>query len=321
MTLSNEYKKLKLKRVSYDKYDKDPEYIKKYNVGNTVKDGQRKLLFEVLQFLTDYIRKDDIIIYVGSAPGFNINLLCEMFPDNKFILYDKLDIKVYSQNAIKIQEYFSDEEAKKYIKDADKILFISDIRNLEIGNMVKNNQSNQKIDALKVNDQDLQLRWINIIKPRISSLKLSFTYSGFDFMYPKGDLYTQIYSPNSNECRLIVERKNINNLIKYNSQKFDDEFFYYNTQIRTQPTKYYKNIIDKLQLINTYDIAMEIKLIEDYIKKILKIKNKKEIENKIINLHFYFTIYLKQFTTLKLLYQKPFDKIVDELKKQGILKL
>jgi hypothetical protein len=65
------------------------EECSKFNMGLHI--GQRKLLLNEIQFLTEMYKHDSDIeycIYVGSAPGNKTYLLSQLFPHIKFILID-----------------------------------------------------------------------------------------------------------------------------------------------------------------------------------------------------------------------------------------
>lgn len=52
--------------------------------------GQRKLLLSEVDFLTDYARKGDTVVYAGSAPGIHLPYLASLFHSKalRFELYD-----------------------------------------------------------------------------------------------------------------------------------------------------------------------------------------------------------------------------------------
>lgn len=164
--------------------------------------GQYKLYLSEVDFLTDYARYNSLIIYVGAAAGHHINDLYDNFKhmNLKYHLYDTnyFDSQLQTKENITLfHEYFTDEHCKKY-NDQD-ILFISDIRNMEIMN------DPQKLVSI---DMELQMGWVLKIKPRACMLKFRLPYdSDIPTEYLDGEIRLQAYAPSSTtECRLVAER-------------------------------------------------------------------------------------------------------------------
>lgn len=114
--------------------------------------GQKKLFLAEYQFLMQYGKLSDTILYVGSAPGKHIVYLSNLFPKHRFILFDPREHDIQETGKIKIErKFFTEIEAREY--ENRPILFISDIRS-----------GLEKEVAVRV-DQYMQKRWIDIIKP------------------------------------------------------------------------------------------------------------------------------------------------------------
>ena len=127
--------------------------------------GQRKLLIGEIYFLTKYNDPKKIILYIGAADGYHIDFLAKLFPHNRFILYDPGTFKINPSQQIEIhKKFFTDSEAKKYRAMGKSILFISDIRNLDVIKNIKDKDENRADDII-VEDLTKQQRWIEIIKP------------------------------------------------------------------------------------------------------------------------------------------------------------
>jgi hypothetical protein len=127
--------------------------------------GQRKLLFSEIEFFNKVQINSNIdltqnyqlppfyVVYVGSAVGFHIPVLLELFPTLRFILYDperfcnqvynnkKIDVNsgsigFFNENTAKthvytrIREYFNETRPQKLSPNSTgyEIIFISDIR-------------------------------------------------------------------------------------------------------------------------------------------------------------------------------------------------
>lgn len=214
--------------------------------------GQRKLFNALLHFLTKYSKKDDYCIYVGSAPGENISAIAELFPHVVFHLYDpkRTKVKSFLKNVIVITNNkgegvkFTEQTVKSY-ENPDKILFFSDIRNVNS----KGNVTEEIVDS----DLILQLSWIQQLKPRVFCLKFRLPYVNTDKTktsfreYVDGLGVLQPYAPETTtEVRLTNEGKNVfdNNgrlkLIKWKLSTHENRMFYLNTILREWA--YYDNV-------------------------------------------------------------------------------
>ena len=94
--------------------------------------GQRKLFLVLIQFLSLFwdpkkVSKP-VVVYAGAAPGTNIGIVSQLFPEIVFHLYDPAPFKVKSNPHIHLyQQYFTNEDAKQW-SGRDDVYFISDIR-------------------------------------------------------------------------------------------------------------------------------------------------------------------------------------------------
>lgn len=251
-----------------------PYTSRKDEIKTAVHWGQRKLFLTVLQFMTLYVKLErDIvpkIVYAGAAPGHNIALLSKLFPTCEFHLYDMNKFSDLLNGNPKVKLYkqlFLDEDAKKW-NGIDNVYFISDIRRDTLG------MSTKDAELIIQGDMQMQMKWIELMKPVESHLKFHLPYSGLGIgsttEYFNGTVYVQPWrGASSTECRLVPkwgEKK------LWNNKKYEDQNFYINSILR-EKTKFYNpldgslNPIDGQELLNDYDSAMEINILSDYIKK------------------------------------------------------
>src|SRR3990167_6735439 len=66
--------------------------------------GQRKLFISELVLLTKHAKSGDTVLYIGAAPGTHIRFLIELFPNLKWVLYDKRPFDIEHDNVTIIQE-------------------------------------------------------------------------------------------------------------------------------------------------------------------------------------------------------------------------
>jgi hypothetical protein len=223
--------------------------------------GQLKMFLVTFIFLLKAADNKETrinVIYPGSARGDNIVLLYDMFPNIYWYLIDpnpfddrlkKLERIVDIKN-----EYFTDELAKYYSETIDKqytLLFISDIRT-----------GTDDISVLQ--DQDSNIRWHKILKPKYSYLKFRCPYdSPNPYNYYKGKLYIQPFAPSSTtETRLLL--KTILKEKQYDIHKYQGDFVYFNRIIRSS---FYNNGINDGYFDHCYDCTYFYKLMKKYLKK------------------------------------------------------
>lgn len=253
---------------------------------STVHIGQRKLLVNEILFLTKYGDKANTIVYAGAAPGSHMTSLCDLFPRHKFILYDpakfSYNIMTYSRknpNRLKFyNELFppqvgsrSDRELKQDIKDG--FLFISDIRR-------KDEREDAPTTADILADIKLQYDVLNVLRPKVSHLKLRLPYTepGEDDTLvdlPVGDIYKQPWAgTKSTETRLVVDISELPPdqaipMKSYSSRHYEEIMFWHNVHGRSI---YYD--IKSLQVFQPffgvyydgcYDCMFEMYTIQEYI--------------------------------------------------------
>lgn len=234
--------------------------------------GQRKLLLTEIQFITNYYHlfnnnKKKYILYIGAAGGRHITILSKLFPDINFILYDPVKFEIKESNTIKIHNvFFTHSDAKYYSENLSNFMFISDIRNTNVS-LYKQYYHLSKHENIIYDDMILQMEWHNIINPIKSLLKFRLSYNKNYTTYLHGDIYIQPWtSYNSTETRLIPN----NDIKKYDNKLYEGEMYYFNMITRK---KCYQNIsYNSKYYCCCYDCSLELLIIFNYIKNILKQK-------------------------------------------------
>ena len=134
-------------RYKYSQLDKRIEYDEAKKLSKDVKEmhlGQLKLLISEILFLTKYAKDGNKVVYVGAAEGYHIPKLVELFPNLTFDLWDPAKFGIKETKTINIfNKFFKDEDAENYVKEHNNILFISDIRTLQIAVFRKNIKRNK----------------------------------------------------------------------------------------------------------------------------------------------------------------------------------
>ena len=244
--------------------------------------GQMKLLFSELFFLSKYQHEKDIIVlYVGAADGYHTHYMARMFPQYRFHLYDKRDFhKVYTDNPQSNIElyhmYFTDDDAKYYLSQKYKILFMCDMRDLDI-RTEKMKTDSEGIDNLVMNDMKMQMAWAKVMKPIATYLKFRLPYDIEKMEYFDGSVYLQPYSPLSTESRLLIT--NYDKLKTYDCKEFDEKMAYFNVMLRSKPQNTKWNaIMKKNNIYINWDNTYALYILEDYLKKKSNVENIAEEE-------------------------------------------
>lgn len=234
--------------------------------------GQRKLLINELLWLVYHwsssICPNPIFVYVGSMPGTHMNMLMKMFPTFEYHFFDKSRsayggkvttkweikediIKLFGDRLKLIEEYFTNEHANFYAKNyPNRAFFCSDMRNPEYDSFNGDLTRNQIREANKivVEDMELQKRWVKIMRPVSSSLKMRFAWPeeaqdrNIYMPYFTGKMYFQPWSKaTSSELRLIVDMQDLDLPERRYSIKIIESIMFKHNIIRGTE-KFYVNI-------------------------------------------------------------------------------
>ncbi len=207
----------------------------------TVHIGQRKLFNALLFFLTKYATDDDIVLYLGSSPGFNIPGVMKLFPNLDWILYDpnttfvkenftgksKVEImkKKIDRNTVQFDQLkiLNGSNLKSVSK---KILLFSDIRSSDD----KNKESDVILDMV------LQKDIVKNLEPKAWCLKFRLPFHDFkgkrisEYEYLDGFLSLQPWAPrNSTEVRLMSNKFSSK---RYSLKIHENKMFYINKILR-----------------------------------------------------------------------------------------
>lgn len=250
--------------------------------------GQRKLFLTELAFMNifwDNVKiPNPIVVYAGAAPGTHIPFLLELYPEiAELHLYDPRDFSVSLKGNSKIhvyQEYFTDETAKKWAEQRDKVLFISDIRTADYTVAESLDQNEEQI----MQDLVMQETWYKIMQPARAMLKFRLPYPGgtrpVQMQYLNGHVMRQPWAPQtSTETRLIPfnstqptepTASNQINQRTWNCKDYEEQMFYLNAIVRE--TFKFDCCKDKVwsnqsELTDDFDSAVEIYLWTEYLIK------------------------------------------------------
>lgn len=262
---------LTFQRIAFDNIPMNIPY-KEHCANDNVHIGQRKLLLNMVIFLTKYGLLSRDVLYIGAARGQNIAILSQLFPYHVFHLWDPNDFAIKESQtkqggSIKIRRsLFTDESVREYA--GRNVLFVSDIRSGvasaggEIQGKEEQEEEQQANDIQQANipewkrkrgkltsdqmiefekgvddNNKMQARWLLDVNPVASMLKfrLPFTVQG-DYPYLHGTVDLQPWAPaKSAETRLIVTRDD--------AERSRAELKMYNSIMYENRMYYYNNFI------------------------------------------------------------------------------
>ena len=240
--------------------------------------GQRKLCLTLVQFLTLFwdpkkVPKPDVV-YAGAAPGNNIAIVSQLFPEVEFHLYDPRPFKIKPTEKIHIyQQYFTDKTAREWANRSD-VYFVSDIRTADYTKEKNLDKNEEEI----LDDMMAQMRWYIIIGPVHGHFKLRPPYTGgnrpSEIEYLAGYIFKQPWAPQtSTEARLVPYKSaDGSDMIMWSCQKYQDQMFHHNVVVREKhryinPITNDKDNIDYPELLNDWDSTAETQIWIDYLNK------------------------------------------------------
>jgi hypothetical protein len=134
--------------------------------------GQRKLLMTEIEFLLLANQPHAVAVYAGTAPGTHIQVLLQMFPEQRFVLVDPCEFSIGSSDRIElVEEKFSDDLAIRIKQRHAATLFISDIRTCDWAL-----DDEARMQHYIQQDMAAQARWHRILRPVKSLLKFRLPY-------------------------------------------------------------------------------------------------------------------------------------------------
>ena len=223
--------------------------------------GQRKLLMsEIGALLLLNPNTQYTAVYAGAAPGIHTPLLSELFPNVQFHLYDPAPFRIPESDRIKLfSTYFTDSHALLYTFTPN-LVFICDIRRT-------------KDETCVWEDMQAQLRWHDIMRPQLTSLKFRLPWPGMGVAeadnqteYLDGDIHLPIWAPrNTTESRLVIEKDRHVGTRTYDCLVYEQEMCYFNRVMRPSIHLGQKSRSDGLD--GCYDCTAEARLLDHYSKR------------------------------------------------------
>jgi len=152
------------------------------------------------------------------------------------------------------------------IKKKKKIKVTVEKKNSDIRSVDWSEHGEDETDQKVRGDQDAQMTWHQIMKPKASMLKFRLPWGDGSTEYLDGEIYLPVFGPiTTTETRLIV--KDGAGTKSYSNKKYEDQLFHFNTVTRVAV---YEHEIDDDDegLDHCYDCTAEIHILGDYLEKV-----------------------------------------------------
>jgi len=201
-----------------------------------------------------------VVVYAGAAPGTHIQVLSQMFPEQRFVLVDPGAFKIEVSDRVEIiRDKFSDDLAIQIKQRYTTTLFISDIRTCD---WALDNEA--LMQHYIQQDMAAQERWHRILRPVKSLLKFRLPYAAGNTVYLNGELRLPVWGPvTTTECRLVVDIDA--GTRTYDHKEHEEQMFFFNTTARA--SVYDHKVKGVPGLDHCYDCTAEVRILGQYIEQ------------------------------------------------------
>lgn len=252
--------------------------------------GQRKCLFTELHFLSEVRRRglmpgdDATLLYVGAGPGEHLPVLMDMFPNVKWILYDKTPFHPEVKHARRRgsvtfrAKFFNDSELElvRAEKRSEPLFFLCDMRLSEDDASVEDDMARQMAWGVRLGARAMMLKFRfpfggpkgalsrdplakdNPLRSMLRTHEAKQKSSGA--WYLDGDMFGQLNAPpNSAESRLIAVRDDdgLYGVRKYDVGAYERMMQGYNYYRRNERYAVPEALVDGVRLVPGYDNGIE----------------------------------------------------------------
>lgn len=228
----------------------------------------RRELIEEIEFLTLCLEAHDdyfTLLVIGSAPGYDLMFLMELFPNMKLILFDPKPTLIKKSERVEIHKTLFNERWAHRIKQ-------------KLGDMVVYMQCYTRIDHSKLQcNLTMVKEWHSIIRPRRGAYEFTLPYdSDENTEFIKGDKYLPVWSKPTGADSRIITAEDTNETQFFGHREHEEHMMFFNTIMR--PSQFStKNVC--------YDCYAESVILNTFLRK-FKLKGSVEKLSKYITRHF-----------------------------------
>lgn len=267
---------------------KNPDNVEWDSIKSLPEWGQLKNLIPAFQFLnafwSDISHPEPYLVYVGAAPGNNLNVLIQAFPWFNYHLYDiaTFDERISSLSNVTIHNKLFNTEDIEYWKEIQKtqknVFMMFDIRNSKYRKDLTEDEKNEILH----DDLIFQMKCVKEIFPVKSLLKIKFpskinpnpekSEDETHFSYLDGVAYRHTYTDKNSKDFSLVPHDNVS-LRLWNIEVMDWAITHHNIIVRQNlylsefetPDKIF--ISQELGIKNNFDGIILTMTLRDYLLK------------------------------------------------------
>lgn len=151
----------------------------------------------LLKAIEDTKASEGTVVYIGGSPGDHLNILAQMFPELKFVVYDPHPMPKITEtvNLVKREELFTDDHCSLFEKEEGALFMISDIRKKTYKAISDNMTMKEVVENAQiiVDDMESQRRWLKLMKPYFALMRFrplmkkeAKALGQTSFVYPTG---------------------------------------------------------------------------------------------------------------------------------------
>lgn len=170
-------------------------------------------------------------------------------------------------------------ESKQRLERQGKVLFISDVRSACPGKM-----DEETTERYVKNDQDNQMRWVQLMKPKESMLKFRLPYRAGKTEYMDGIIYLPVWGPQTTtETRFVPKPSDGSVLKTWINEDYEGRMFHFNTHERTI---FYDHLMaNRHPYDRCFDCASEVHILVSYVRKMKGPMSEEQMRQEIHTLH------------------------------------
>jgi len=262
------------------------DYEKLNNNAASREDNNLRLFAAELNFLNLKYNpskgKKSILVYIGSSQGDHLIKLISLYPELEYHCYDPIlsellenfVLQLRTTKVVLFNKLFDDEDTNQYINIEADVYVITDFTNpniksdLEIKHSTNVSELRDEKEFYLAQDMESQMRWVKLMKPKSSCLKIRFPHfyknktTNITVDYLQGLIYATIFSPRkTSECRMIVDE--YESSATWNFKRLDEQMYYYNDVIRETPVVNPMTGFSKYG--NGFDLTVFFWILKDYL--------------------------------------------------------
>eukprot|EP01147_Barroeca_monosierra_P001790 gene1790-4900_t len=214
--------------------------------------GQREAVILAIEFIMDFSKDQQILVYSGNLSLGAVRFISELFPNVHLHIYDdNTRVDKFFENVTIYKTALGIDTAQKW--QNQEVLFISDVKTTKLGS------TERELNDILLFDLDRQRALHDTIKPFKSMLKFRLPWEAGATEYLNGEFRFPIWGPvTTTETRLIPSE----GIIQFDHSKYEGQMFYFNVHRRV--ARYNHPLVGTEGMDFCYDCKAEAEIFMKY---------------------------------------------------------